>query len=98
MVEVAWAIVPKRWGQGLATELALASVEVAFDWLGLAELIAFTLPGNLASRRVMEKAGFAYEREIEHAGLPHVLYCRIATSTGLSGTSASAPRTSASAL
>ncbi len=35
-----------------------------------------TLPDNLASRRVMGKAGFAYEREIEHAGLPHVLYRR----------------------
>ena len=98
VVEVAWAIVPERWGQGLATELALASVEVAFDWLGLAELIAFTLPGNLASRRVMEKAGFAYEREIEHAGLPHVLYRRVRASTGVSGTSASAPGTPASAL
>ena len=41
------------------------------DWR---DLIAFTLPDNLASRRVMEKAGFAYEREILHAGLPHVLY------------------------
>lgn len=39
-----------------------------------AELVAFTLPHNAASRRVMEKAGFAYERDTEHAGLPHVLY------------------------
>ncbi len=73
-VEVAWAIVPERWGHGLATELARASVEVAFGRLGLSELIAFTLPDNVASRRVMVKAGFAYEREIEPADLPHVLY------------------------
>ena len=25
---------------------------------------------------MMEKAGFAYEREVVHAGLPHVLYRR----------------------
>ncbi len=75
-VEAAWAIVPERWGQGLATELAHACVEVAFDALGLLEIVAFTLPENLASRRVMEKAGFAYERDIVHAGLPHVLYRR----------------------
>ena len=37
----------------------MASVAVAFDALGLHELIAITLPENLASRRVMEKAGFA---------------------------------------
>ncbi len=73
-VEAGWAIVPERWGQGLATELAHACVEVAFEQLNLLEIIAFTLPDNLASRRVMEKAGFAYEREIIHAELPHVLY------------------------
>ncbi len=33
-----------------------------------------TLPTNRASRRVMEKAGFGYERDTVHAGLPHVLY------------------------
>jgi [ribosomal protein S5]-alanine N-acetyltransferase len=75
-VEVGWAIVPERWGQGLATELALLSVEVAFDDLGLAEIVAFTQPPNIASRRVMEKAGFAYERDVVHVGLPHVLFRR----------------------
>lgn len=75
-VEAGWAILPERWGQGLATELAHACVEVAFEQLDLRELVAFTLPDNLASRRVMEKAGFTYERDIVHAGLPHVLYRR----------------------
>jgi RimJ/RimL family protein N-acetyltransferase len=73
-VEVAWAIVPERWGQGLATELAHAAVRVAFGDLDVSELVALTLPDNGASRRVMEKAGFTYERTIVHAGLPHVLY------------------------
>jgi RimJ/RimL family protein N-acetyltransferase len=73
-VEVGWSIVPERWGQGLATELALLSVDVAFTDLGLHEIVAFTQPDNLASRRVMEKAGFAYERDVIHVGLPHVLY------------------------
>ena len=75
-VEAGWAIVPERWGQGLATELAHACVGVGFDHVGLRQIVAFTLPTNLASRRVMEKAGFEYEREIVHAGLPHVLYRR----------------------
>ena len=77
-VEVAWAVMPDRWGEGLATELALTSVDVGFQTLELSRLIAFTLPHNFASRRVMEKAGFAYQREITHAGLPHVLYSRSA--------------------
>jgi RimJ/RimL family protein N-acetyltransferase len=75
-VEAGWAIVPERWGQGLATELANASVEVALRHLRLPEIIAFTRPDNVASRRVMEKAGFLYDRPIAHAGIPHVLYRR----------------------
>jgi ribosomal-protein-alanine N-acetyltransferase len=75
-VEAAWAIVPERWGEGLATELAHAAVEVGFDALELPWIVALTLPDNLASRRVMEKSGFAYQGEIEYAGLPHVLYER----------------------
>jgi RimJ/RimL family protein N-acetyltransferase len=75
-VEAAWTIVPERWGEGLATELAVASVGVAFGALHLDDLIAITLPDNHASRRVMEKAGFGYDREIEHVGLAHVLYRR----------------------
>jgi RimJ/RimL family protein N-acetyltransferase len=75
-IEAGWAIVPERWGEGLGTELANACVEVAFEHLGLLQVVAFTLPHNIASRRVMEKAGFAFDREIVHAGLPHVLYRR----------------------
>jgi [ribosomal protein S5]-alanine N-acetyltransferase len=73
-IEAGWAIVPDRWGQGLGTELALACVDVAFTRLGLLDIVAFTLPTNVASRRVMEKSGFEYETDIVHAGLPHVLY------------------------
>ena len=75
-VEAGWAIASARWGEGLATELALTSVEVAFGTLALSRLVSFTLPHNLASRRVMEKSGFRFEREITHANLPHVLYAR----------------------
>jgi ribosomal-protein-alanine N-acetyltransferase len=73
-VEVGWSVVPECWGQGFATELALASRDVAFGPLGLEEIVAFTTPDNLASRRVMEKAGFSYERDIVHVGMEHVLY------------------------
>jgi [ribosomal protein S5]-alanine N-acetyltransferase len=75
-IEVGWAVVPERWNQGFATELALASIESGFGPLRLPQIVAFTMPGNSASRRVMEKTGFAYEREITHVGLPHVLYRR----------------------
>jgi [ribosomal protein S5]-alanine N-acetyltransferase len=73
-VEIGWTVVPERWKQGLATELGAASVDVAFGPLGLGDVVSYTLPDNVASRRVMEKLGFVYERDTVHAGLPHVLY------------------------
>ena len=72
-VELAWALVGTAHGRGIATEVACAAVAEARS-LGLVEVVSFTLPDNLASRRVMEKAGMAFEREITHGGVPHVLY------------------------
>jgi ribosomal-protein-alanine N-acetyltransferase len=73
-VELGYRVAAASWGRGIATEMASALVAVARDRLGLREIVAFTLPSNLASRRVMEKVGFTYERDIEWAALPHVLY------------------------
>ena len=74
-VEVGWAVAAERWGEGLASELGAAAVAHAFGPLGLSELVAFTLPANMTSRRVMEKLGFSREElHVEHAGLDHVLY------------------------
>ncbi len=73
-MEVGYGLTAAFWGQGLATELAQEAVRVGFELLCLSELVSFTLPTNTRSRRVMAKAGFRYERDIEYAGLPHVLY------------------------
>jgi ribosomal-protein-alanine N-acetyltransferase len=73
-IEIGYALMPEFWNQGLATEIAQASVNVAFNDLGLSELVSFTLPTNLASRRVMEKCGLSFERDIVWKDLPHVLY------------------------
>jgi [ribosomal protein S5]-alanine N-acetyltransferase len=74
-VEVGYALVPRRWGQGLATEMAAGLVDHA-ERAGLADLVAYTEPTNAASRRVMEKVGFAYERDVPHHGRGQVLYRR----------------------
>lgn len=73
-VEIGWVIVPERWREGLATELARAALEVVFGPLALEEVIAYTQPDNVASRRVMEKTGFVYERDIKFESQPFVLY------------------------
>ena len=76
VVEVGYGLLADYWGRGLATEMAREAARVAFEELGLASLVCFTTRSNRASQRVMEKAGFRYERDFVHAELPHRL-CRL---------------------
>jgi len=73
-IELSYALGSDWWGQGLATEIGQAVVRLVFEALPIQSLATYTLPHNRASRRVMEKLGFVYERDIIHAQLPHVLY------------------------
>ena len=72
-VELPWSLLPSFQGMGLATEAASAAVMIARE-IGLKRLVSLALVDNVASRRVMEKAGLTYRRDIEHFGLPHALY------------------------
>jgi RimJ/RimL family protein N-acetyltransferase len=72
-VELAWTVAPARQGRGLATEAAAAALELAREER-IEEVVALVLPENTASRRVAEKLGLRHEADVEHAGLPHLLY------------------------
>lgn len=73
-VELAWFVAPDHRGQGLATEIARYAAGVAFGEMGLPRLSAKTERSNAASLAVMGHLGMTYERDIVHAGLPHVRY------------------------
>ena len=73
-VEVGYGFIPQYWGRGLATEIANECVRIGFEQLRLSSIVAITMPANLASQRVMRKAGLTYERDVIHAGVPHVLF------------------------
>jgi RimJ/RimL family protein N-acetyltransferase len=73
-VEVGYGFMPEHWGRGLATEVANACVRIGREELLVPSLVAITTPANVASQRVMAKAGLAYERDIVHAGIPHRLF------------------------
>ena len=73
-VEVGYGFMPEHWGRGLATEIARTCVRIGFDRLGLSSMVAITTPPNRASQHVMQKAGLVYERDIVHAGIPHLLF------------------------
>ena len=57
-----WAIGAAHQKQGFATEVARALIEYAFTSLNLDHIIATTEYDNIASQRVMEKAGMRLER------------------------------------
>jgi RimJ/RimL family protein N-acetyltransferase len=86
-VEIGWRLAAEYWGRGLATEGARAALQYGFDVLGLREIVSFTVPANVRSRRVMEKLGMTRDPadDFDHPriadGHPlrrHVLY-RIVT-------------------
>jgi RimJ/RimL family protein N-acetyltransferase len=60
-VEIGWRLAAAHWTQGLATEGARAVLEYGLNTLGLPEVVSFTVPANLASRRVMEKIGMTHD-------------------------------------
>jgi RimJ/RimL family protein N-acetyltransferase len=82
-VEIGWRLATDFWGRGYATEGARAAVQFGFEQLGLAEIVSFTVPANVRSRRVMEKLGMTHDPagDFDHPLLPaghplsrHVLY------------------------
>src|SRR3954447_15363850 len=56
-VEVGWRLAPARWGRGLATEAARASIAFGFERLGLRSIVAVVDARNERSLRVTEKLG-----------------------------------------
>jgi RimJ/RimL family protein N-acetyltransferase len=55
--EIIYALRPRWWRQGLASELVPALLQFGFSTCGLQRLVATIRPENHASLRVVEKAG-----------------------------------------
>lgn len=72
-VELAWTVEPECQGRGFAAEAARAGLDLGRG-LGIERVSALVLPSNLASRRVAEKLAMELSGEVEHAGLPHLLF------------------------
>ena len=72
-LELGYHVLPAHQGRGLATEGAIACRELARA-RGVQRLIAIIRPENVASQRVAEKAGLAFESETEQGGLAVRVY------------------------
>ena len=98
-VEIGWRLAAAFWNRGYATEGAQAALKFGFEVLGLPEIVSLTVPGNLASRRVMEKIGMVrnpeddFDNPLVTEGHPlrrHVLY-RAWNNTQKAGVSNNSP-------
>ena len=87
-VEIGWRLASAHWGCGYATEGARAVLAFGFEQLCLAEVVSFTVPSNLRSRRVMERLGMTRNPadDFDHPALPeghplrrHLLYRLVRT-------------------
>jgi RimJ/RimL family protein N-acetyltransferase len=85
MVEVGWRLAREHWGHGYATEAAREALRFGFIDVGLTEIVSFTVPQNVRSRRVMERIGLLRDPsgDFDHPRVdpvaypqlvPHVLY------------------------
>ncbi|MEP4770081.1 MAG: GNAT family N-acetyltransferase [Roseibium sp.] len=94
-VEIGWRLKRSAWGNGYASEAALAWLRFGFETLDLDEIVSFTTQSNLASQKVMERIGMRRDRKgdflhpelvPDHSLAPHVLYRRSRTGwVGASG-------------
>lgn len=87
-VEVGWRLACAHWGRGYATEAATEALKFGFEQLRLEEIVSFTVPANVRSRRVMERIGMTHNPadDFVHPRLPaghqlqrHVLYRKSAS-------------------
>ncbi len=73
-VELGYGLHTQYWGRGLATEVARELLRLGREELRWPSIVAITRHDNLGSQRVLTKTGLVYERDVDHEGIPHLLY------------------------
>jgi len=80
-VEIGWRITPGLQRHGYAEEAARLALDFAFGPLALPEVVAFTIPANEPSWRLMEKLGMRADGRFDHPSIAeghpareHLLY------------------------
>jgi len=78
-VEIAWRLRPAFQGRGLAAEAASMALVEGFGRLGLERIVAFTVPANEPSWRLMERLGMRRGGCFGHPRLPadHPLHAHV---------------------
>lgn len=69
-VELAYLLAKQSWGHGFATEAILAIRDHAVQAGGMQRFIALIHPDNTPSKRVAQKAGLSFEKQVILGDLP----------------------------
>jgi ribosomal-protein-alanine N-acetyltransferase len=69
-LNISYHLHPESWGKGYASELVAETVAVGFGPLQARRMIGLVRAANPASRRVLERNGFFFERDVELHGAP----------------------------
>lgn len=73
-IEIAYAFRRECWGQGFASEIAVALTDIGLSHHELPSLIGLVYVDNRASRRVLEKANYVLEKSMTRRGEDVVIY------------------------
>ncbi len=73
-IDLGYRLKKEFWGQGFATEAALASIKHGFENLKINRIVGNAEPGNIASCNVLEKCGMIYIGDGRVDGYPVKTY------------------------
>ena len=76
-IDLGFRFFQRFWGNGFATEAAMASLAFGFNSLDLDEIVGRASIDNLASIRVLEKIGMHYWKTESCEGIHNARYYRI---------------------
>jgi ribosomal-protein-alanine N-acetyltransferase len=68
-IEIGYLLSKPYWGEGLATESAIAGLDYGFRTLEIQEIVGIVHPENITSQRVLQKIGLEYQEEAEYFGM-----------------------------
>jgi RimJ/RimL family protein N-acetyltransferase len=70
--EVGWRLRESAWGQGIAKEAAIASLDLAFGRFGYPEVVALTFEGNAPSQGLMARLGMRRRTDLDFVDERHL--------------------------
>ena len=68
-MEVGWRLREDAWGQGIAKEAAIASLDLAFGRFAAPHVVAFTVAGNVGSWGLMQRLGMSRRPDLDYHDL-----------------------------